>query len=421
MTKKSSSSSKKKYSPWVLIAGVAIVLAIALGSSVLGKILPGGNSGDATLAPPTLAPLTSIPPDVVPQPDMPVTSLPRANVVQGNWYTLYFTIPSYPEKKDGRSGGIDQAIIGDLERAQRTIDAAVFDFRLPSLTDAFGRAAQRGVQVRLVTDYAANGEAPDYQEAISKMEKAGVKVTRDHRSALMHNKFVVIDNRLLWTGSMNFTPNDVYRNNNNMLRLAIPALIENYNTRFERLFQARGADAPGKQVPNPRVTLDKVTIENYFSPTGGTAQAITDKLNAAKKSIRFTAFTFTDTAMADLIKAQAKSKLTVQGILEARNNSGLGAEYEGMKSAGLDVLEDGNCYILHSKVMVIDNRYVVMGSYNFTANAEKSNDENVLIIDDPQLAKEYTTEFNRIYKQAKNPTDCGGSKSVPEPNIGGEQ
>src|SRR5581483_3180824 len=235
----SSQSASMGMNPWTILIGLVIVFLVAAVSILFG----GFHRCDGGTTPPTTAPITG-----APQTGMPVTSLPRAHVSEGDWYTVYFTIPTYPEKKDDRKGGVDEAIIGDLERAQKTIDAAVFDFRLPSLTDAFIRAAQRGVRVRLVTDYAANQDAKEYTDAIAKMEQGGVNITRDHRSALMHNKFVIIDNRLLWTGSMNFTPNDVYRNNNNMLRLAIPALIENYSTRFERLFQSRATDAPSKQV-----------------------------------------------------------------------------------------------------------------------------------------------------------------------------
>jgi phosphatidylserine/phosphatidylglycerophosphate/cardiolipin synthase-like enzyme len=399
----SSKSASMGMNPWTILIGLVIVFLVAAGSILFG----GFNRGDGGTTPPTTAPITG-----APQTGMPVTSLPRAHVSEGDWYTVYFTIPTYPEKKDDRKGGVDEAIIGDLERAQKTIDAAVFDFRLPSLTDAFIRAAQRGVRVRLVTDYAANQDAKEYTDAIAKMEQGGVNITRDHRSALMHNKFVIIDNRLLWTGSMNFTPNDVYRNNNNMLRLAIPALIENYSTRFERLFQSRATDAPSKQVPNPVVTLSNgVTIHNYFSPNGGTAKAILERLKAAQKNIRITAFTFTDTAMGDALKAQAKAGVAIQGVFETRNNGALGAEFPGLKRAGLDVLEDGNCYTLHSKTMVIDDRYVITGSFNFTANAEKSNDENLLLIDDPKLAQDYIAEFNRIYQQAQKPTQCGGASS----------
>jgi phosphatidylserine/phosphatidylglycerophosphate/cardiolipin synthase-like enzyme len=50
-------------------------------------------------------------------------------------------------------------------------------------------------------------------------------------------------------------------------------------------------------------------------------------------------------------------------------------------------LEDGNCYIRHHKVIVIGERTLITGSYNFTARAEGDNDENLVIVDDPALER----------------------------------
>jgi phosphatidylserine/phosphatidylglycerophosphate/cardiolipin synthase-like enzyme len=49
--------------------------------------------------------------------------------------------------------------------------------------------------------------------------------------------------------------------------------------------------------------------------------------------------------------------------------------------------------IAHNKVMVIDSRTVITGSFNFTKAAEESNAENLLVIDDAELAKKYTQNW----------------------------
>ncbi|TAH52523.1 MAG: DUF1669 domain-containing protein [Chloroflexota bacterium] len=407
MTKKSRSSRQGgiTFSPWILIGGAVLVLLLA------GSVFFSGRGG--ILNPPPSPPTV----DITPIADQPVTTLPRANVIQGEWYTLYFTKPTYPEKKEDRSGGVDEALVADFDRAEKTIDVAVFDLRLPSIVNALARAAQRGVQVRVIVDYDANQGAKEFTDAVAQLEKAGVNVVKEQRAALMHNKFAVIDKRWLWTGSMNFTPNGVYRNNNNMLRVTSAALIENYSNVFERLFSARAEVTSLKKIPNPRVALgNNVVLENYFSPNGGAQKAILDRLKAAQQSIRVTAFTFTDNAMADTLKAKHKAGVKVQGVFEARSNSAIGAEYASLKRAGVDIREDGNCYILHSKLFIIDDKTVVMGSYNFTDAANRVNDENVLIIDDPALAKQYIAEFNRLYQQAQNPTVCGTNPALNESN-----
>ena len=49
----------------------------------------------------------------------------------------------------------------------------------------------------------------------------------------------------------------------------------------------------------------------------------------------------------------------------------------------------------------IEGRIVIQGSFNFSKNTEKSNDENLLIIDDKKLAGKFTEEFARICQQAQ--------------------
>jgi phosphatidylserine/phosphatidylglycerophosphate/cardiolipin synthase-like enzyme len=104
--------------------------------------------------------------------------------------------------------------------------------------------------------------------------------------------------------------------------------------------------------------------------------------------------------------ARAKAGLVVQGVFEKQNANGSGADFTKLKSGGVDVLQDGNCYILHHKVIVIDERTVITGSYNFTGSAEHGNDENLVIVDDPALARAYLEEFQRVYAQAQAPTRC---------------
>ena len=55
---------------------------------------------------------------------------------------------------------------------------------------------------------------------------------------------------------------------------------------------------------------------------------------------------------------------------------------------------------------MIDARTVITGSYNFTGSAEKDNDENLVIVEDPTLARAYLEEFERVYAQAQAPTRC---------------
>ena len=73
-----------------------------------------------------------------------------------------------------------------------------------------------------------------------------------------------------------------------------------------------------------------------------------------------------------------------------------------MKAAGADVLTDGNPYLMHHKVFIIDSQTVIFGSYNFSANAQDDNDENLLIVDDAGMARAFLDEFDRVYALGKS-------------------
>ena len=58
---------------------------------------------------------------------------------------------------------------------------------------------------------------------------------------------------------------------------------------------------------------------------------------------------------------------------------------------------------MHNKTIVVDERYVITGSLNYSTNAETSNDENVIIIDNPDIAKLYMQDFERVWALATDP------------------
>jgi phosphatidylserine/phosphatidylglycerophosphate/cardiolipin synthase-like enzyme len=91
----------------------------------------------------------------------------------------------------------------------------------------------------------------------------------------------------------------------------------------------------------------------------------------------------------------------VAGVMDDDQiNSNQGTEYDSFRQAGVDVRRDGNAGQMHHKVIIIDRTIVITGSYNFSASAEQHNDENVVIINNPEVASQYMAEFQRVYEQA---------------------
>lgn len=321
----------------------------------------------------------------------------------------YFTTPDliYPDQRtQRRAPQFERDLVADIDAAQTSVDLATYEYNLASIAEALARAEQRGVRVRTVLD-GENGDSDASRAWLQIVENAGITPIFEQTDSFMHSKFVVIDAALVWTGSWNMTTNETYRNNNNLLRISAPELVDNYVNEFERL--AAGlflASEKDTGVTRQQIQLGAITIENHFSPQDGAERYVVQRLLDAEKSIEFMTFAFTSDPIGDAIRTRENAGVLVRGVFERRNTEATGSEYTRLRRAGAEVLTDGNCYTMHHKVIIIDGRIVITGSYNFTSRADRTNTENLLIIDDPVLAKAYQQEFRRVFAQAQNPTVC---------------
>jgi phosphatidylserine/phosphatidylglycerophosphate/cardiolipin synthase-like enzyme len=321
---------------------------------------------------------------------------------------VFFTTPSlvYPDMPRQRTPPpLLKAVLADIAAARTSLDLAAFDFDLVEVADALIVAKQRGVTVRVIVD-SENLETPEVAQQTGRLERANIPVQFDDREPFMHNKFIVLDGALVWTGSWNLTVNDTYRNNNNMLRFADDRIATDYTREFKQMFDGRFGTSKTSTTPGQRIRIGDATVEVYFSPEDGVAKYVLQRLDNAKASIRFMTFSYTSDEIADAMIAQKEAGLVVQGVFDRQSANGTGAEFQKLRASGIDVLIDGNCYILHHKTIIIDERIVITGSYNFTGSAERNNDENLVIIDDRALARAYLDEFNRTYAQAQAPNRC---------------
>ena len=70
-------------------------------------------------------------------------------------------------------------------------------------------------------------------------------------------------------------------------------------------------------------------------------------------------------------------------------------------NAGIPVYIDHKHAIAHNKIMLIDGRAVLTGSFNFTKAAEEKNAENLLILQDkPDLYAAYEKNFQTHLRHA---------------------
>jgi phosphatidylserine/phosphatidylglycerophosphate/cardiolipin synthase-like enzyme len=138
----------------------------------------------------------------------------------------------------------------------------------------------------------------------------------------------------------------------------------------------------------------------YFSPNGGCQEAVIAELNKARKSIDIAMFALTSREIARALVEAKEQHLKIRICL---NNAQMVDPYSKCKflvSKGLNVKFHLGPGLMHNKFAVIDNTVVITGSYNWTATAEKKNSENLLIIKDKTLAREYTKQFKVLWAQS---------------------
>ena len=313
------------------------------------------------------------------------------------WIEVYFSDPAGPNARSLR-GGPDADLAEAIANARLSVDIAAYDLDLWSLRDALIAAQRRGVSVRMVIDSDYH-DTPEIQELV----EAGLPLLGDRREGLMHNKFVVIDRQEVWTGSMNFTVNDTYRNNNNLVRVRSTQLAENYTREFEEMFvgDAFGPRSPA-DTPYQTLSVDGTLLEVYFSPEDETASRLVELIAGAQQSLYFLAFSFTADDIAEVVIARHQAGVSVQGVLDTgQASANTGGEYENLLQAGLELRLDGNPNRMHHKLFIIDGAIVVTGSYNFSRSAETRNDENTLVIHNPEIAALFLAEFERLFAQAQ--------------------
>ncbi|MFT6321419.1 MAG: phosphatidylserine/phosphatidylglycerophosphate/cardiolipin synthase-like enzyme [Granulosicoccus sp.] len=248
-------------------------------------------------------------------------------------------------------------------------------------------------------------------------------------SALMHNKFMIVDqdsenDSWVMSGSMNLTSNNISDDFNNILFIQDQALAKSYTLEFNEMW---GGDGPSPSIFTVKVGDQKADntphnfiiggdlVESYFSPSDNTTNAIAGSLLTADNDIQFAVLSFTMNDMRDALIDRNNNGVAVRGLIESIND--LGGDFDALVAAGVNVKAHPETYDIHHKYAIVDandpssDPQVVTGSHNWSAGAESSNDENTLIIHSPIVANIFLQEFEARWDGLLE--SVKGVKSIP--------
>lgn len=138
-------------------------------------------------------------------------------------------------------------------------------------------------------------------------------------------------------------------------------------------------------------------IEVFFCPQDRCADQLIAKIDSAQKSIYVAIYSFTLDGVADALIRAERRGVEVKVIFDYGQASGVSSDDEKLAAAGIPIeLRNGSGY-MHNKFIIIDGELVGTGSFNYSANADEKNDENLIFILDAGLAKKYKADFDQIW------------------------
>jgi len=132
-------------------------------------------------------------------------------------------------------GGIAEEIIRQIDNAREYIDIAIYSFTYEPVAEAIIKAKNRGVKIRILMDKGqSKGKYSKYKFFLNK----DISVIQDRHAGIMHNKIAIIDGRILFTGSYNWSKSAEERNEENLLEfIDEEEIIKIYQERLDYLWE----------------------------------------------------------------------------------------------------------------------------------------------------------------------------------------
>jgi cardiolipin hydrolase len=139
--------------------------------------------------------------------------------------------------------------------------------------------------------------------------------------------------------------------------------------------------------------------EAFFSPGEACVARIINALHGARNSADICVFTITDDRITSAIIAAHKRGIAVRVMTDNEKAFDEGSDVRQLARAGIEVRVDTSTNHMHHKFAIFDRGLLLTGSYNWTLSASRHNQENMISSNDAKLLREFSQEFERLWKQ----------------------
>ena len=293
-----------------------------------------------------------------------------------------------------------------INNTHSTLDMAVYEWsKIPEIEIAIENAKARNVKIRAVYEvkdnYGVREEMADFLNKIEDKHSDEISENKKLTSMLMHNKFIISDNKTLLTGSMNFSRTGFSGfNANNVVIISSPELASYYTKEFEQMYSGNFHTLKKHLDSQNSFNISDTKVNAYFSPQDKTIEKVLVPLvNNAKNYIYLPVFVITHKSLTKALIDAKNRGLDVRIILDATSVRSNHTTHEILRNAGIPLKTENYAGKIHTKSMIIDDKYIITGSMNFSNSGENRNDENCLVIENSELAKFYKGWFEFIWKK----------------------
>ncbi len=312
---------------------------------------------------------------------------------------------------------IELDVIDRIDQVEYTLDVAMYNTTREPIVDAITRAVQRGVEVRYIVDVETSNTALEGQLPFPILYRSG--------DGIMHNKFIIADvndilNAWVWTGSTNWSTNQLATDPNHAYIIHDRAFALNYLREFDEMWgdsiDARTGDLKTDNTVH-NFKINNVVLESYFSPSDETNCQIIEALQSADHHVEIGQLLFTKDDLIDELIDLHQKGIDIRVIVEDESSSSLALSQ--LHQAGISTAIHDLVSIFHHKYAIVDEGFedsdplVITGSHNWTWSADNINDENTLIVHDQSFANIFRQEFEARWAELE-PTSTSSVTSANE-------
>lgn len=139
----------------------------------------------------------------------------------------------------------------------------------------------------------------------------------------------------------------------------------------------------------------------FFSHHDDIRDFVIKNLKSATKNLKICMFTISDDPIAETVAGCHKMGIQVRIITDDGKIFDKGSDIYSLDRMGIKIKIDSFRSLMHHKFVIIDNKKLLTGSYNWTRTGSDVNNENVLLTTNSRIVKSYKNEFKRLWKEMK--------------------